>query len=135
MARSPEALVKWLRGYIEARPDLSGLAARRHEGRELAAQAEERDLSQAERIRLAMGTQSKLAFRYTRKRDGQTGDYVASPYEVGTHPASGAAVLWATETKHGAQQIHAFLMPRISDVDNLTLARYRPRWPVRTETA
>lgn len=128
------ALIAFVRRRIEADPALSGLTARREEARELARAADAANLSRSDRLRLAMQTESKLAVTYTRKRDGRTGDYVVAPYEMG-QTAAGNSCLWATDHKHGGGQIHAFLESNIASVDNLPTAGFRPRWPVRTETA
>ena len=124
--RSVDAMAEYLATHVGA--------ARRDQARALQRDIDERDLSTPEAVRLAMQTRSKLWLVYNRKRDGRTLEYHVAPYEVGEHPASGAKVLWATDHKHGGNQIHAFLWNRIEEAEPRVTATFRPAWPIQQES-
>jgi hypothetical protein len=130
MARETDAVLAFLRRIGEP---VSGPTSR-EERRELQAAIEDRALSRADALRIAMATATKVRFDYHRKRDDQHLEYTGAVYEVGTHPASGRPVMWATDHKHGGGQIHAFLLSRVSNVQNRMLANFRPHWPTQPES-
>lgn len=85
-------------------------------------------LGKMDSIRAAMEMGRKLEFSYTRKRDGAELGYVVNAYSRRGNK------LYATDHKHGADQIHAFLLHRIRDASVLPDRRYNPVWDVEPES-
>jgi len=66
---------------------------------------------------------------YAKKTTGETVDREIRPYEVKSLK-NGRLALYATDTLHGAGQIHSFLVANIRSV-GAPDGRFKPRWPVQ----
>lgn len=74
----------------------------------------------------AMTNLNRMRLGYVSKKAGNR--YIRReirPYEV----SRGA--LWATDTLHGAGQIHRFNLDRIQSLRPIKGTRFRPQWPVQ----
>ena len=91
-------------------------------------------LGRRDTIRLAMATEHKVGWTYTRKTDGHTSKYVARPYSVRRGRGSnGEDFLYAQDNKHG-DKIHAFITTRIKNAKMKPRATYQPTWRVEPHT-
>lgn len=99
------------------------------EEREKREQAEDRvdRMSKPDKLRIAMEGERKVDMIYTRK-DGVTRNYIAHPY------SRRGSVIYATEARHGHDQIHSFRMSRIGALDVRTTQSFDPRWDTEPES-
>jgi len=65
-----------------------------------------------------------------RKKDGSVVEREIRPYEIKPHRTSGRLMVYASDTLHGAGQIHSFIAGNIRDVSEPE-GTFRPRWPVQ----
>lgn len=88
-------------------------------------------LGRSDAIRVAMEGERKLTLFYRRKRDGVEARYTVAPYSYRDRPWG--RMLYGTERKHGAAQIHGFYVSRISHAAVLPRSKFHPRWDVEPE--
>jgi len=82
-------------------------------------------------VREALATCTPLVITYRRQYDGATVQDTVRPYEAKNHRTSQTPMLYATHDKHGATQIHSYIIKRLR-VDGLApVGSYRPVWPVQ----
>lgn len=85
-------------------------------------------LTKREAIAAAMIARKRLLVTYTRKRDGATLPYTLAPYSRRGNK------IYATDHKHGAHQIHSFIVSRMTDVEVKPASTYEPVWRTEPET-
>lgn len=122
-----KSLGELLATYLETRAE----ATRAGQRLPLSVESVER-LGRRDSIRTAMEYGRKLAFFYARKRDGVEGHYVTAPYSM--RDVAGREMLYATDHKHGAGQIHSFILGRVAHAAVIPGARYHPVWTVEPES-
>ena len=64
------------------------------------------------------------------KKSGEEVQRTIQAYEVKPHRTSGTLMLYASDTLHGAQQIHSFIANRIRSVGK-TDETFQPVWPLK----
>jgi predicted DNA-binding transcriptional regulator YafY len=72
----------------------------------------------------AFEARAPMDIRYLSKKSGGVIERTIRPYEMKN------GYLYATDTLHGAGQIHAFIVDRILDSAVDESRTFRPRWPV-----
>ena len=86
-------------------------------------------------IEEAGADEETLDIVYLKKTTGEMVERTIRPYEMKPHRHTGALVLYATDTLHGAGNIHSFLVNNIRKTDLEESRPFRPKWPVLFEKA